>query len=218
MLTFWIVAALLIVAALAFVLVPLLRPRARSGPTVREANLAVLRGQRQEIEADVTHGPAADGGARVGPRGARRARRGRPRRRRRAAGARPSAPPLGGGRRSSRCSFPAVAVAFYLWVGTPHGDRPEGDRRRRRRRAGRPPDRGDGRGPRAEDEGAARRRAGLGAAGALLRRHRQGGQGARGLRAPREDRAARTRRCSPTTPTRSRSRAGATSRASPPSW
>lgn len=56
MLTFWIVAALLIVAALAFVLVPLLRPRARSGPTVREANLAVLRGQRQEIESDVAVG------------------------------------------------------------------------------------------------------------------------------------------------------------------
>ncbi len=56
MLTFWIAAALLIVAALAFVLVPLLRSRAGSGPTVREANLAILRGQRQDIETDVTLG------------------------------------------------------------------------------------------------------------------------------------------------------------------
>lgn len=56
MLTFWIAAALLIVAALAFVLVPLLRSRAGSGPSVREANLAVLRGQRQDIETDVALG------------------------------------------------------------------------------------------------------------------------------------------------------------------
>ena len=56
MLTFWIVAALLIVAALAFVLVPLLRPRARSAPSLREANLAVLRGQRRDIENDVALG------------------------------------------------------------------------------------------------------------------------------------------------------------------
>jgi cytochrome c-type biogenesis protein CcmH len=56
MLTFWIVAALLVVAALAFVLVPLLRNRPPAGPSVREANLAVLRGQRQEIENDVALG------------------------------------------------------------------------------------------------------------------------------------------------------------------
>lgn len=56
MLTFWLVSALLALAALAFVLVPLLRPRAGAGPTVREANLAVLRGQRQDIEADVASG------------------------------------------------------------------------------------------------------------------------------------------------------------------
>jgi cytochrome c-type biogenesis protein CcmH len=56
MLTFWILAALLIVAALAFVLVPLLRSRPKAGPTVREANLAILRGQRRDIEADVAVG------------------------------------------------------------------------------------------------------------------------------------------------------------------
>lgn len=56
MLTFWILTALLIVAALAFVLVPLLRARPKAGPTVREANLAILRGQRRDIEADVAVG------------------------------------------------------------------------------------------------------------------------------------------------------------------
>ncbi len=56
MLVFWILAALMIVVALAFVLVPLLRARAAAGPTEHEANLAVLRGQRAEIEADVASG------------------------------------------------------------------------------------------------------------------------------------------------------------------
>jgi cytochrome c-type biogenesis protein CcmH len=117
MLTFWIVAALLIVAALAFVLVPLLRPRSRSGPSVREANLAVLRGQRQEIEADVAVGllpkearesalaeltqraeedlaPAAE----VQPSQARRPW------------------PVAG---FFAVLIPVVSVAFYFWVGTP---------------------------------------------------------------------------------------------------
>jgi len=53
---FWIVATLLTVVALAFVLVPLLRRRAVDAPTLREANLAALRSQRQEIEADVAQG------------------------------------------------------------------------------------------------------------------------------------------------------------------
>jgi len=59
MLAFWIVAALLTVVALAFVLVPLLRRRASDAPTVREANLAALRSQRQEIESDVSLGVLA---------------------------------------------------------------------------------------------------------------------------------------------------------------
>ena len=53
---FWIVAALLTVVALAFVLVPLLRRRSADAPTLREANLAALRSQRQEIESDIAHG------------------------------------------------------------------------------------------------------------------------------------------------------------------
>lgn len=56
MVVFWILASVMTALALAFVLVPLLRPRTPSGPSVVEANLAVLRGQRREIEADVANG------------------------------------------------------------------------------------------------------------------------------------------------------------------
>lgn len=53
---FWIMAALMTAVALSFVLVPLLRARARAGPTAVAANLEVLRGQRREIDADVANG------------------------------------------------------------------------------------------------------------------------------------------------------------------
>ena len=56
MLTFWIIAALLGALAAAVVIVPLLRPRSSSGPSSREANLAVLRGQRRDVDADIQHG------------------------------------------------------------------------------------------------------------------------------------------------------------------
>jgi cytochrome c-type biogenesis protein CcmH len=56
MVVFWLLAALMTALALAFVLVPLLRRRASMGPGALEANLAVLRGQRHEIEADVANG------------------------------------------------------------------------------------------------------------------------------------------------------------------
>src|SRR5258708_10298943 len=56
MAVFWILATAMTLAALAFVLVPLLRGRAPSGPSRVEANLEVLRGQRREIEADVANG------------------------------------------------------------------------------------------------------------------------------------------------------------------
>ncbi|HRE14461.1 MAG TPA: c-type cytochrome biogenesis protein CcmI, partial [Usitatibacteraceae bacterium] len=56
MIAFWIVSALLTVVAVAFVLVPLLRGRAATGPSVRDANLAALRSQRRELDADVAHG------------------------------------------------------------------------------------------------------------------------------------------------------------------
>ena len=56
MFLFWLLAALMTAVALAFVLVPLLRARAQTGPSVEAANLEVLRGQRQEIDADVARG------------------------------------------------------------------------------------------------------------------------------------------------------------------
>jgi cytochrome c-type biogenesis protein CcmH len=56
MVVFWILATLMTAVALAFVLVPLLRARALRGPSQSESNLAVLRGQRREIEADVANG------------------------------------------------------------------------------------------------------------------------------------------------------------------
>ncbi len=56
MVVFWILATVMTAVALAFVLVPLLRPRTPTGPSLVEANLEVLRGQRREIEADVANG------------------------------------------------------------------------------------------------------------------------------------------------------------------
>jgi cytochrome c-type biogenesis protein CcmH len=56
MAVFWIIAALMLLVALAFVLVPLLRARRQPGRTAVEANLEVLRGQRRELEADVAAG------------------------------------------------------------------------------------------------------------------------------------------------------------------
>lgn len=62
MMVFWILAASMAALAVAFVLVPLLRPRVSTGPTTAQANLDVLRAQRHEIEADVVAGtlPAAE--------------------------------------------------------------------------------------------------------------------------------------------------------------
>ena len=118
MLTFWIAAALLIVAALAFVLVPLLRSRAGSGPSVREANLAVLRGQRQDIETDVSLG--------LLPRDARETALAELAARAdedlSASGDAPASavrnPPWGVAAFFA-VLIPVVTVGFYLWVGTP---------------------------------------------------------------------------------------------------
>ncbi|MBL0140825.1 MAG: c-type cytochrome biogenesis protein CcmI [Betaproteobacteria bacterium] len=123
MLTFWIVAALLIVAALAFVLVPLLRPRAISGPTLRDANLAVLRGQRQEIEADVSVGLLA--------KDARESALAELASRAEEDLATAAEAPAGPYRRPWAVAgffallIPAVAVGFYLWVGTPEATDPK---------------------------------------------------------------------------------------------
>lgn len=53
---FWILATSMVAIALAFVLVPLLRLRTSGAPSEAEANLEVLRGQRQEIDADIGAG------------------------------------------------------------------------------------------------------------------------------------------------------------------
>lgn len=121
--TFWLAAAVLIVAALAFVLVPLLRTRARSGPSVREANLAVLRGQRQDIETDVALGllptearesALAELAARAEDDLATAA----------------EAPAATPGKPWAVAAFfavliPAVAIGFYLWVGVPEATDPK---------------------------------------------------------------------------------------------
>jgi cytochrome c-type biogenesis protein CcmH len=123
MLTFWIVAALLIVAALAFVLVPLLRPRGRQGPTLREANLAVLRGQRRDIENDVAVGllprdAREDALAELAARADEDL----------AGAAEPATAPA---RRPWAVAaffallIPAVTVGFYLWVGAPEATDPK---------------------------------------------------------------------------------------------
>jgi cytochrome c-type biogenesis protein CcmH len=62
MVLFWTLATLMVLVALAIVLVPLLRTRATpAGPSAHAAALEILRGQRQEIEADIAAGtlPAA---------------------------------------------------------------------------------------------------------------------------------------------------------------
>jgi cytochrome c-type biogenesis protein CcmH len=56
MAAFWVLAALMTLAAVAIILVPLLRARARTAPSRAQANLDILRGQRREIEADVASG------------------------------------------------------------------------------------------------------------------------------------------------------------------
>lgn len=56
MVVFWSLAAAMIAVALAFVLVPLLRARPGEVRSQAEANLAVLRSQRSEIDADVAAG------------------------------------------------------------------------------------------------------------------------------------------------------------------
>jgi cytochrome c-type biogenesis protein CcmH len=53
---FWFLTAAMAALAVLFVVVPLLRARAASGPSEVEANLEVLQGQRREIEADIAAG------------------------------------------------------------------------------------------------------------------------------------------------------------------
>jgi len=56
MTAFILIAAAMVAAALLWVLVPLLRPRRAEGPAAEASNLAILRDQRAELEADLANG------------------------------------------------------------------------------------------------------------------------------------------------------------------
>jgi cytochrome c-type biogenesis protein CcmH len=116
MAAFWILAACMTLVALAFILVPLLRPRAAHGPSVEEANLDVLRGQRREIEADVANGVLpADARDEALAELLQRAR----------SDLAPTAPVTAGTRRpwaaaaAAAVAVPVLAFGMYLAVGTP---------------------------------------------------------------------------------------------------
>jgi len=116
MAAFWLLAACMTLVALGFILVPLLRPRASRGPSVEEANLDVLRGQRREIEADVANGVLpADARDEALADLMRRAR----------VDLAPAAPMATGTRRpwaaaiAAAIAVPVLAFGLYLAVGTP---------------------------------------------------------------------------------------------------
>ena len=56
MTAFFLIAAAMVAAALVSILVPLLRPRGASGLAQEASNLAILRDQRAELEADLANG------------------------------------------------------------------------------------------------------------------------------------------------------------------
>ena len=122
MAAFWALAAGMTAVALAFILVPLLRPRAARGPSVEDANLDVLRGQRREIESDVAYGTLpADARDEALADLVARAR----------ADLAPAAPlPAPGTRRpwaaaaAVAVAVPALAFGMYLVVGTPEATAP----------------------------------------------------------------------------------------------
>jgi cytochrome c-type biogenesis protein CcmH len=122
MTAFWVLAACMTLVALAFILVPLLRPRAARGPSLEEANLDVLRGQRREIESDVAYGTLpADAREEALAELVARAR----------ADLAPTAPlPAPGTRRpwmaaaAVAVAVPALAFGMYLAVGTPEAADP----------------------------------------------------------------------------------------------
>ncbi|HLX24097.1 MAG TPA: c-type cytochrome biogenesis protein CcmI [Usitatibacter sp.] len=117
MVVFWLLAVLMTAIALAFVVVPLLRGRSVAGPGALAANLAVLRGQRHEIEADVANGAL--------PESERDAAMNELVERARDDLASQEPPPLP---RASRpwiavaavaVAVPAIAFGLYAWLGTP---------------------------------------------------------------------------------------------------
>jgi cytochrome c-type biogenesis protein CcmH len=115
---FWVAAGFMVALALAFVLVPMLRARPRTGPAVSDVNLAVLRGQRREIDSDVATGALApEARDQALDELADRARDDL------APRAEPAAP---AGTpwiavAAVVLALPIVAVGLYRWVGTPEG-------------------------------------------------------------------------------------------------
>jgi cytochrome c-type biogenesis protein CcmH len=115
---FWFAAAAMLALALAFVLVPLLRARPRSAPAVSDVNLAVLRAQRREIDADVATGALA-------PEAREQAVDELAERARDDLAPRAEPTPAAGtpwiAVAAVSLALPIVAVGLYAWVGTPEG-------------------------------------------------------------------------------------------------
>ena len=113
--TFWIIAALLAVAALAFVLPALLARTRRSGATSREANVALYRDQMKELDADLAAGTLA-------PHHHEEARREIERRVLEDAAAAAAPARASSGRATAIAlafAVPVLALGIYLAVGTP---------------------------------------------------------------------------------------------------
>ena len=120
--TFWIIAALLAVAALAFVLPSLLARTRRSGATSREANVALYREQVKELDADLAAGTLA-------PQQHEEARREIERRVLEDTAVDAAAPsPAASGRATAIAlafAVPVLAVVVYLAVGSPRALSPQ---------------------------------------------------------------------------------------------
>jgi len=115
---FWLAAAVMVALALAFVVVPMLRARPRSAPGVSDVNLAVLRAQRREIDADVASGALA-------PEAREQALDELADRARDDLAPRAEPAPAPGtpwiAVAAVALALPIVAVGLYEWVGTPEG-------------------------------------------------------------------------------------------------
>jgi cytochrome c-type biogenesis protein CcmH len=122
MLIFLIVAALLVMAALGFVLPPLLRRTPATGPSSAAANLSIYRDQLRELQADLARGTIS----------AEQERLARAEIERRVLEEAAAGGAGHGESRSSRwvavviaLAVPLVATGLYLWLGTPAALDPE---------------------------------------------------------------------------------------------
>lgn len=120
--TFWIIAALLAAAALAFVLPSLLAGTRRSGASSRDANVALYRDQLKELDADLAAGTLA-------PQHHEEARREIERRVLEDAAVDAAAPSPASSARATAIALafavPVLAVAVYLAVGSPRALSPQ---------------------------------------------------------------------------------------------